>query len=96
MVGWRTLKDVGNHGKTCANRRAITSFILVLLSKQGWCLLTRPHSLIARVIEAKYYPLEELQTTHWVTNLLIFGEAFRQQGPMFYKELDSASEIKDP
>lgn len=40
----------------------ITSFNLALLSKQGWRLLTQPHSLTARVIEAKYYALGEFQT----------------------------------
>ncbi|XAR73383.1 hypothetical protein NMG60_11007335, partial [Bertholletia excelsa] len=29
---------------------------LVILAKQGWCLLTRPDTLMSRIIQAKYFP----------------------------------------
>lgn len=36
--------------------RDLCAFNLALLAKQRWRLLTNPDSLLARVLEAKYYP----------------------------------------
>ena len=36
--------------------RDLQAFNLAMLAKQGWRLLTNPHSLVARVYKAKYYP----------------------------------------
>ena len=32
-------------------------FNLALPGKQGWNLLTKPHTLVARVFKEKYFPL---------------------------------------
>ena len=36
------------------------SFNLAMLAKQGWGLLSNPHSLLARIYEAKYFPHGDL------------------------------------
>ncbi|XP_031126982.1 uncharacterized protein LOC116029213 [Ipomoea triloba] len=36
--------------------KQIHQFNVALLGKQGWRLLTNPHSLVARVFQARYYP----------------------------------------
>ena len=36
--------------------RDLRLFNLVLLGKQGWDLLTKPHTLVARVFKEKYFP----------------------------------------
>lgn len=36
--------------------RNLYAFHLSLLAKQGWRMLMEPHSLVARVFKAKYYP----------------------------------------
>ncbi|KAL0444124.1 UNVERIFIED_CONTAM: hypothetical protein Slati_2135100 [Sesamum latifolium] len=45
------LKDGGGLGF-----RQLESFNLALLAKQGWRLLTRPHSQVGNIFRAKYYP----------------------------------------
>lgn len=39
--------------------RDVNSFILVLLSKQCWCILKDPLSLTSRVLKQKYFKKEE-------------------------------------
>jgi hypothetical protein len=34
----------------------LRAFNEALLAKQGWRLITNPHSLVARILKAKYYP----------------------------------------
>ncbi|XP_031096875.1 uncharacterized protein LOC116001121 [Ipomoea triloba] len=34
----------------------LKAFNLAMLGKQAWCFLTRPHSLVARVYKARYFP----------------------------------------
>uniref|UniRef100_A0A803Q6L7 Reverse transcriptase n=1 Tax=Cannabis sativa TaxID=3483 RepID=A0A803Q6L7_CANSA len=36
--------------------RSLTEFNQALLAKQGWRLIHKPHSLLARVLKASYYP----------------------------------------
>ena len=36
--------------------RDLHLFNLALLGKQGWNLLTKPHTLVARVFKEKYFP----------------------------------------
>ncbi|MCI53383.1 putative ribonuclease H protein, partial [Trifolium medium] len=36
--------------------RDLTAFNEVLLSKQGWRILTEPNSFVAIVLKAKYFP----------------------------------------
>ncbi|KAA3486681.1 reverse transcriptase [Gossypium australe] len=44
-------KDVGEMGF-----RDLCKFNIALLAKQGWCFLTKPDSLVARIFKAKYFP----------------------------------------
>lgn len=34
----------------------LKAFNLALLAKQGWCLQTKPNSLVHQVLEARYFP----------------------------------------
>ncbi|KAG8646017.1 hypothetical protein MANES_10G114416v8 [Manihot esculenta] len=43
--------------------KRIHDFNLALLGKQCWRLLTRPSSIVARVIKARYFPSSSLWTT---------------------------------
>ena len=36
--------------------RNLQAFNLTMLAKQGWRLLSNPHSLVARIYKAKYFP----------------------------------------
>ena len=36
--------------------RNLQAFNLAMLAKQGWRLLSNPHSLLARIYRAKYFP----------------------------------------
>lgn len=39
------------------------NFNLAMLAKQGWRLVTNPHSLMGLVLQARYYPKGEFFTT---------------------------------
>lgn len=39
--------------------RDLAKFNISLLAKQGWKLITNPNCLLARVMQAKYYPNSE-------------------------------------
>lgn len=44
-------KDMGSMGFS-----DLCKFNITLLTKQGWCLIFNPDSLVARIFKAKYYP----------------------------------------
>ena len=43
-------------------------FNLALLGKQGWNLLTKPHTLVARVFKEKYFPLGDYLSSNLGSN----------------------------
>ncbi|XP_031120872.1 uncharacterized protein LOC116024110 [Ipomoea triloba] len=45
------------HGtRSSFHRQDLRAFNLAMLGKQAWRFLTRPHSLVARIYKARYYP----------------------------------------
>jgi hypothetical protein len=55
-VHWVKWKKVSNHKlKGGMGFRDLRAFNEALLAKQGWRLLTNPTSLVAQVLQAKYY-----------------------------------------
>ncbi|TYH08087.1 hypothetical protein ES288_A08G287600v1 [Gossypium darwinii] len=64
----------------------LTKFILALLAKQGWKIITQPHSLFVRVMKEKYFPKGEFMSVGlcsypsytwcsiWDTIRSLFGE----------------------
>uniref|UniRef100_A0A803PEE1 Reverse transcriptase domain-containing protein n=1 Tax=Cannabis sativa TaxID=3483 RepID=A0A803PEE1_CANSA len=56
-------KSVGGMGF-----RNLRDFNLALLGKQGWRLLSRPNSLVARVYKARYFPNESFLTAQLGNN----------------------------
>ncbi|KAL0433785.1 UNVERIFIED_CONTAM: putative mitochondrial protein [Sesamum latifolium] len=53
-VVWRKMcRSVGEGGMGFRNLRA---FNIALLAKQGWRVMTKPTSLLSRVLRAKYFP----------------------------------------
>ena len=48
--------------------RDLRMFNLVLLGKQGWNLLTKPHTLVARVFKEKYFPSGDYLTSNLGSN----------------------------
>ena len=57
-IGWQKLtrsKNLGGLGF-----RDLHAFNLAMLARQGWCLLTQPDSLCAKVMQAKYFPTGKL------------------------------------
>ncbi|KAL0448585.1 UNVERIFIED_CONTAM: putative mitochondrial protein [Sesamum latifolium] len=57
-VAWRKLcRPLGAGGLGFWELR---EFNLALLAKQGWRILTRPESLLSRVLKARYFPYSSL------------------------------------
>ena len=54
-------------------------FNLALLGKQGWNLLTKPHTLVARVFNGKYFLRGTTFLPIWGLILVLFGTIFGQQ-----------------
>ena len=48
--------------------RDLRLFNLALLRKQGWNLLTKPHTLVARVFKEKYFPLGDYLSSNLGSN----------------------------
>ena len=53
-VGWKKMCKSKRQGGM--GFRNLQAFNLAMLAKQGWCLLSNPTSLVARIYKAKYYP----------------------------------------
>ncbi|KAH9800659.1 hypothetical protein KPL71_000753 [Citrus sinensis] len=60
--------------------RDLTSFNQALVAKQGWRLLRFPNSLMARVMQAKYYKTLLFRMQRKVLIPLSFGEAYYGEG----------------
>ncbi|XP_060966655.1 uncharacterized mitochondrial protein AtMg00310-like [Cannabis sativa] len=55
-IHWMAWHKLGKHKKGGGmGFRDLRDFNLALLGKQGWCLLTRPHSLATKVFKARYF-----------------------------------------
>ena len=66
-VSWKSLcKSKLNGGMGFWNLQA---FNLAILAKQGWRLLSNPHSLVARIYKAKYYPYGDVLNSKLDSNL---------------------------
>ncbi|CAL2259999.1 unnamed protein product [Prunus armeniaca] len=56
-IHWKTWRFMCQHKSDGGlGFRELTSFNQALLCKQGWRLLEFPHSLIARMLKARYFP----------------------------------------
>ncbi|KAL0386167.1 UNVERIFIED_CONTAM: putative mitochondrial protein [Sesamum radiatum] len=71
-VAWRKLcwpREAGGLGF-----RELKEFNLALLAKQGWRILTRPESLLSRVLKARYFPNSSLgEARIWVLSNLAWN-----------------------
>lgn len=56
--------------------RDLHGFNLVLLDKHYWNFINKPNSLVARVFNAKYFPIVRLLMPHGGEVLALFGSAF--------------------
>ena len=66
-VSWKSLcKSKLNGGMGFWNLQA---FNWAILAKQGWRLLSNPHSLVARIYKAKYYPYGDVLNSKLDSNL---------------------------
>ena len=54
-------------------------FNISLLGKQGWNLLTKSHTLVARVFKEKYFPSGDYLSSILGLNLVLFRRVFGQQ-----------------
>lgn len=61
--------------------RDFRMFNQALLARQAWKLLTRPDSLCARVLKAKYYPNGSLEDTVFAGNASSMWPGTPQEGP---------------
>ena len=71
-IGWY----IGRDGKDCVRKeegglgfRDLLLFNLALLGKQGWNLLTKPHTLVARVFKEKYFPPGDYLSSNLGSNI---------------------------
>lgn len=83
---WNELYKPNNKGGL--GFQDLESFNLALLCKRGWRIVKNSFSLLARVMQAKYFPLMIFHQLLWATVLPMSGEAFLLPDRIFYKELD--------
>ena len=57
-VNWKTMCKSKLRGGM--GFRNLQAFNLAMLAKQGWRLLSNPHSLVARIYKAKYFPHDDV------------------------------------
>jgi len=60
-IAWTKLNEPKKLGGLAI--RDLKDFNIALLAKQGWRILQNPHSLIARIFKAKYFPKQSLLET---------------------------------
>lgn len=56
--------------------KELEAFNFAFLSKQGWRLLKKPNSLVARVLKAKYHPIVDFLEAKARSGILLYGGAF--------------------
>jgi hypothetical protein len=53
----------------------LRAFNEALLAKQGWRIITNPHSLVARMFKAKYYPKCDFLKAKQAQNMSFFWQS---------------------
>lgn len=103
-VHWGRWDDLSRH-KSCGGLgfKDIHSFNLALLAKQGWRILTRPESLLARIYTAKYLrrgPFLEVvvkRNASWGWRSIMAGRDVLKRGCRWRVGLNSKVQIwRDP
>jgi hypothetical protein len=62
-------------------------FNLVMVAKQGWCFLSKPESLVARVFKSRYFPRSFFLGINLVITRSLLGRVFEIHVSYFYMVL---------
>jgi hypothetical protein len=57
-LAWDRMTHSKSHGGL--GFRDLHSFNLAMIAKQGWNIMTKPHSLVAKLYKARYFPNSSL------------------------------------
>jgi hypothetical protein len=84
-------KDYGGMGF-----KNLQAFNLAMLGKQAWNLITKPESLITKLLKAKYFPKCDFFDSSIGHNPSFVGGAFGMQNLLFKEDTSGALALVTP